>query len=479
MKHEIIRMDRITKTVNGVPVLNCMSLNIFRGEIVGVLGHSGSGKTTIAQILSGLQSFDSGYMYINEQRYMQVTPAVARSNHIFFIHKLSALIPNMSLAENIFVMKQSALRNPYINHKAIELEAAQLLSRVGLDFYSAKTPAYKLSDCERALVLLCRALASGSHLIILDSALENLTPKDRYHFYDVVKKLNKDGIAFLITERAPKYLLQVAERLFIIQDGSNLKTVYHDNFDIGYITQLLTQHSHSLKIVRESVATDIPALQIQHLSFEGYQDISFTVHKGEILSILDMENLFTKALANALLGKTRPAGGAILLNRKPIMPRSVDHAVRLGIGIIEHDAIKHGIFQSLDYSENCNLMILEKFKKSGIIQRNMEQYIRKTYNFLLPSSIKKARTPVSYFDVHAQNNILLTRWKIAAPPVLLCIDPGSMTDMVSRNMIFKMLDEYSQMQMGVLILTSDPDDALTISDRVFLYENGKLSSILI
>lgn len=479
MKQELFRMEQITKCTNGTCILNRLSLNLFQGEIVGLLGHSGSGKTAITQLLAGMENFQGGRLFVSDRLYPQFTQAQALKNRFFLIHKHSALIPSLSLAENIFILKPSTARDPFVHRKAILAETSRLLARVGLDDYPAQTPAGKLNAYEQTLVLLCRALAANAQLIILDSALENLSSKECFLFFQIVTLLHQEGISFLITDRTPKYLVEIADRIFVIQNGSNVKTFYRDSFDLERMTLLLSQRRNAPHRLRTNVSLPEPALEVQQLSFDDYSDISFSVNRGEILSILDRDGRFIRALADVLTGRAQPKGGEIFLRGKPVAPRSVDHAVRLGIGIIEHDALKHGILPNLSFDANCNLMILDKLTRHHVIVRKIENYLRKSYAKSLSQPAASSSAPVSHLDTHTQYQLLLTRWKIYAPPVLICLNPCSKSDIVNRNLIFEMLDTYSKMHIAVLILSSDPDDMLSISDRIYLYENHALVSGLL
>ena len=211
MKTEVLRMEHIGKSLNRVKILDDFRLNVYQGEILGVIGLSGSGKTTIANILAGLEPVDSGRIFYREELVVEHGKSMGRQPGIYVIHNTIRLVPQVTVAENIFVIKNNSLKKVLIRQKAMNQQAKMLLAEVGLDI-PPQTLAEELSPPEQHLVSLAKAMALGAKLIVLDEITEAYTYRELIRLKRAVRRLREKGVAFIYLSHNVSELLDFAER---------------------------------------------------------------------------------------------------------------------------------------------------------------------------------------------------------------------------------------------------------------------------
>lgn len=475
MKSELLRMEHICKASLGIDVLDDFKLNVFKGEILILIGLSGSGKTMLANILAGRESMDSGSIYFAEQKVVIGSKSISKKLGIYCLHNKSSLVPQLSVAENIFVIKNNSLRKILLNKKAIDNQTKLLLSEIGLDI-SPDTPAGSLTLAQQHLVEYAKAMASGAKLIVVEDFTGSYTAREIEKLKQVTLHFKNAGISFLIETHRTVEIFEVADRISIMRDGKNVKTLYRDEFNKDYVFNLLVGREFTRRYERISKRTEKEILRVQELtSPELLNKISFNLYQGEILGILDMENKSNMKLADILTGFSQAFSGEIYLDGVRTEIKDLEQAIKYGIGLIPQDGINSQLLQNMSFPDNLSFLLLKKLKKWLLyINQNLVDCLGEEFRAELGIGENQDKIELENFDLYTRLKILFMKWILYKPKVLICIKPCSIADIVMKEIIYSMLDKATERGIAVILISSDLAEVSAICDRVIVLADEKV-----
>ncbi len=468
MKAEVVRMEHITRSHSGVKVLDDFRLNVYKGEILGIIGLSGAGKTAVSNILAGLDTIDEGTIFFNEQPVIGHNVNIGKRFKIFTIRNKGMLIPQLSIAENIFIIKKNSFKKLLINQKAINQQAKLILSEVGIDI-PPQTRARELSHAQQHLVELAKAVAVGANLIVLDDITDSYTLRETSMLKETIGKLKSKGFTFLFESHRPDELIDFSDRITIMRDGRNVKTLYSGEYDKNNILSLMVGSEFKERFERADTLTEEVVLEVMNLCSDKIHDISFKLHKGEILGILDLTNRANVEIYNLLSGAVQPAAGNILLDGSRIYIRNLSQAISRGIGLVPEGANNTALLQNMSYAENLVFLLLKKMSGHFMyINKRTTDFIAREYSRMLEIGEEYRNTPIHAFDASIKQKIMLHRWLLYHPKILVCANLGKRVDVLSRKISYEFINEAAKKGIGVLLATSDLTEAANVCDRVII-----------
>ncbi|HHX73541.1 MAG TPA: sugar ABC transporter ATP-binding protein [Firmicutes bacterium] len=468
MKTEVLRMEHIGKSLNRVKILDDFRLNVYQGEILGVIGLSGSGKTTIANILAGLEPVDSGRIFYREELVVEHGKSMGRQPGIYVIHNTIRLVPQVTVAENIFVIKNNSLKKVLIRQKAMNQQAKMLLAEVGLDI-PPQTLAEELSPPEQHLVSLAKAMALGAKLIVLDEITEAYTYRELIRLKRAVRRLREKGVAFIYLSHNVSELLDFADRITVLRGGKNVSTLYRDEYEQSKILSLLVGSEFRERTKKDHATTGELLLQFRAVSTDRIKSVSFTLQKGEVLGIFDIENKANMEIFHLFTGAKQPAEGEILLDGSRFAVKNVFQAVKAGVGIIPEQAADNGLFPKLDFADNFAFLIYKKISNPLLcLNHRSVNFLAREYGTKLGISRPERRLPVGVLDGLTRQKIMLYRWLLYKPKVLVFANPGAMLDVITKKMTYTFINEAAKQGIGIILVTSDLSEAAATCDRIMV-----------
>ena len=477
MKSEILRMEHISKYNSLSGTLNDFKLNIYKGEVLGIVGLLGAGKTLISNILSGLETIDEGTIYFNEKQVNISSRSISRKLGIFCVHHEMSLVPQLSVADNIFVIKDNSFKKVILNEKAIVNQTKELLHGIGLDILP-NAPAESLTIAQQHLVELTKAIAARAKLIVIDNITDSYTLRELEKLKGTINQLQKQGISFLFASRKPEEILEIADRLVILREGKNVKTMYKGEYNLQVILGLLIGKELKEVYKRSKTVTGVEILKTEKLCCaEDIKDLSFKIYRGEILGILDLENKSNIKLSEVLTGISPKSSGDIYVEGKKIEIKNLRWALKHGIAIIPQDSIESSIFLNMNILDNITFPILKKISsRFSLINSRMVKFLGKEFLNKLNIDRSNKKINVETLDVYTLQKILILKWILYNPKVLIYVNPCSKADIVTREIIFSLLDEASKKGISIIIISSDIGEVSSICDRVIVLSQGKLKA---
>ncbi len=478
MSDYLLKMTHISKTFPGVKALDDVTLEVKPGEVHALIGENGAGKSTLIKILSGIYQPDSGAEFYFEGKKAEINkPIDATLKGISIIYQDLSLFPNLSVAENIYIGRDSTSR-PWkkINWKSAENIARKALKELDVEI-DIHLPVEKLSIAQQQLIEIARALAFESKLIVMDEPTSSLSSGEVEKLYKVINDLKSRGISIIFVSHKLKELFTVSDRFTVLRDGKYVGTYESSELDEDRLINLMVgrtvlyEKNQSRNIAGETI------FEVENLSKDGnFKDISFELNKGEVLGITGLVGSGRTELAQAIFGVNKPYQGTIKINGKAVSIKSSEDAMKKGIAYIPESRKTQGLILDQSIINNISLPILKTLKnKLGLINRKKEIELANDYVKTLdvrPSLPERAAGDLSGGN---QQKVVISKWLSTKPDILIIDEPTNGIDIGAKTEIHKLLRKLASEGMGVIVISSELPEVLAVSDRVLVMRHGRVA----
>jgi len=498
-----IVFDHIEKAFFGVKVLKGVSFGVGVGRIVGLVGENGAGKSTLMNLLGGNLQPDAGELRVNDQHYAPRHSNDARNAGIAFVHQELNLFPNLSIAENLYLTDFPRIRPagtsgradarrsglPWINRRALRAQSVELLRQVGLDL-SPDTLVERLPAGERQLVEIAKALGANARALILDEPTTSLSSPECERLFILATQLRDRGIAIIYISHALGDVLRLCNDLVVLRDGEMVgggptQDFTHDRLVSLMVGRQLNQlYPERRSPARpepnetENVPGRKPALQVERVSQPGIvRDISFSLAAGEVLGLSGLMGAGRSELARILFGLDPCASGEIRLNGENLTgaPR---RRIQRGLAFLTEDRRQEGLCLEASIADNMALVTLPSNSRSPV---RFLDYTR------INSAVKRMREAVKLSpkaaDTQAvrtlsggnQQKVVLGKWLLAKPKVLILDEPTRGIDVGAKSEIYRLIYQLADRGAGVLVISSELEELVGLCDRILVMRHGEIS----
>lgn len=340
-----LEMRGITKTYPGVKALDNVDFKVAKGEVHALVGENGAGKSTLMKILAGAQPMDSGEIRINGETVHITSPQKAMELGISIIYQEFNLVPYLNAAENIFLGREPKWILPcFVDFRTMYAEAQKVIDSLGVKL-DVRTPVNRLSVAQQQMVEVAKATSRNASIIAMDEPSATLTEHELQNLFELIRSLKNQGVSIIYISHRLEEIFQIADRVTVLRDGKLVGTKPVSETNRDEIIRMMVGRELKEKIPKESTECGPPALTIKGLSRKGIlHDISFTVHKGEILGIAGLVGAGRTELARAIFGADPIDTGEIWLNGTRVDIRSPRDAIQLGIGLVTEDRKELGSY---------------------------------------------------------------------------------------------------------------------------------------
>ena len=472
----LLELEGIRKSFFGVEVLKGISLEVRKGAIVGLAGENGAGKSTLMNILGGNLRADAGQMRINGSIYKPATAKDARKAGIGFVHQELNLFPNLSIAENLFITNFPRAGS-FIHKRELKEKAATLLKRVGFEIDPA-TLVENLSTGERQLVEIAHALSFDAQLIILDEPTTSLSNRESENLFRLIQQLRGEGRAIIYISHALGDLLRICDELFVLRDGELAGKGVAKDFTMEHLVSLMVGRTISnLYPVREKTPLGDAALTVQNVTQPGLvRDISFTLHKGEVLGIA------------GLMGAGRTELARILFGLDPLQTGTVDFAgqcltngprerIRNGMAFVTESRREDGLCMDASIAENASLAGLRRFTRGLVVDfGKISKAVSSVLQTVRLQSRASLEQPAKTLSGGNQQKVVLGKWLLNEPKVLILDEPTRGIDVGAKFEIYQLILQLADAGTGVLVISSEIEELIGICDRLLVMNKGRISA---
>jgi ribose transport system ATP-binding protein len=481
---ELFRMERISKRYGGVRALDNAELSVAPGRVHAILGENGAGKSTLIKVMAGVVAPDEGLMRLDGRDVAFASPAAANRAGIVCIFQELSLIPDLSVADNI-VISDPPHRFGLIDRRAQRRIAEKSLARAGGEDIHPMAPVKDLPLSRRQIVEIAKALARKPRILILDEATSALTAADVTRVFAVLGRLRSEGLALLYISHRMHEIAEIADDCTVFRNGRNIATFVAGSKTGNEIVEMMIgrEYSHVFPPKPAAVATGkAPVIDIRHVSWiDRLQDISFAVRAGEVVGLGGLDGQGQRELLLALFGVLKAVAGEILINGRPIRiasPRAAK-SPDIGMALIPEDRKTEGLMLPMSVRDNLSFAALDRFSTIGLIDRAAEHAAIVEMIRLLAIRTDGIGVPVGALSGGNQQKVVIAKWLMVAPRIILLNDPTRGIDVGTKQEIYQLLRKLADSGAAIIFYSTDYDELIGCCDRVLVLYAGSIKRELV
>jgi len=471
----VLELNNITKRFGGVEVLHGVSFTLRQGEVHALLGENGAGKSTLIKVITGVHQPDGGEIYLNGKRVHFNDTLESRQAGIAAIYQELSLCPDLNVAENIFLGRQPTTIGGRIDWRKLYSEADRLLTSLGVHL-DLKTKARNLSIAQMQSVEIARAFSLNARILIMDEPTSSLTLNEVAELFGLVRRLRDEGAAIIFISHRLEELFEVADRVTVLRDGSYVDTRAVKDVSRDELIRLMVGRTISNLFPKQEVEPGEMALKVEHLSRTGtFEDISFELHRGEILGMAGLVGAGRTNVARALFGVEPPTSGTIQIDGRQVEITSPQQAINLGLAYVPEDRQLHGLIPAMDITSNISLPILKEYSRRGWLQDKAERtaaFSAARQMEVRANSIWQIARTLSGGN---QQKVVLAKWLSTKPRILILDEPTRGIDVGTKAAVHALMSKLAAEGIAILMISSELPEVLGMSDRIIVMHEGQMT----
>jgi ribose transport system ATP-binding protein len=475
-----LELKDIGKTYPGVTALDRVSLAVGLGEVVGLIGENGAGKSTLMKVLGGVVAPDAGSIVLDGREHAALTVAESMRAGIAFVHQELNLFDNLDVAANIFIGREPLAGGPLrlIDRRRLRAAAEPLLRRLNVDF-GPGTPVGTLSIAQRQMVEIAKALSLDARLIIMDEPTSSLTLAETDRLLAVVAELKAHGVAVIYITHRLGEVKACADRVVCLRDGRVAGTLARGEIDHAAMIRLMIGRDlKSLYIPPKAApAAGCEIVDLRTASFPD-RTISLDVRRGEILGLAGLVGSGRTSLARAVFGVDPPLGGEVRLDGRPVRIASPRDAIARGIYLAPEDRKRAGLVLEMPIRENVTLADVEAYARWWLIRSTGEAAAAERQRARLGIKAASVETPVVTLSGGNQQKVVLAKWLSMRPRLIIFDEPTRGIDVGAKSEIYELLRGLADGGVAILMISSDMEEVIGVSDRIVVMHEGTISGFL-
>ncbi|MAX32155.1 MAG: D-xylose ABC transporter ATP-binding protein [Halomonadaceae bacterium] len=472
----ILSLVNITKKFPGVIALNKVSFDVRAGEVHALLGENGAGKSTLMKVLAGKHKPNGGQILLEGEEKVFDNPKRAKKSGIVLIHQEQSLVPEMSVAENIFLGSLPKKWGNLVDWKRLHRESTEILDRLKCSF-SSKDMVSDLSIAKKQMVEIARALVFTPKVVVFDEPTASLTDHEKPVLYDIINTLREQGVGIVYISHRMDEIFHLSQRISVLRDGEYNGTVNTADTNEDEVTKLMI--GRSLEFDHASKPKDFGdnMLELRGLTVDGvFRDVSFSVRKGEIVGMYGLVGAGRSEVAETIFGLRKPSGGEILLDGQVAQLRSSHEAVAQGIALVPEDRKDQGLILGMNCRDNMTLAGLETVSKNGFMRPAAEKTVYDKYQQAMKIKTPGWRQKVGNLSGGNQQKIVIGKWLHTQPKLLILDEPTRGIDVGSKSEIHALIKELARTGYAVLVISSEMPEVLGVSNRIIAMYDGKVTA---
>ncbi|WP_119391320.1 sugar ABC transporter ATP-binding protein [Taklimakanibacter lacteus] len=481
MAEPFLDLSDISKAYPGVQALDGISFSVASGEVIGLVGENGAGKSTLMKILGGVVTPDKGVIRIAGAPCPALTVNEASRAGIAFVHQELNLFENLDVAANVFIGREPSTGGPFrlVDNRTMHAETGKLLHLLGVDF-SPATPVAQLSLAQQQLVEITKALSLDARLVIMDEPTSSLTVSETNRLLKVIADLKTRGVSVIFISHRLHEVERCADRVIVLRDGRKVGELGQGEIRHDAMIRLMIGRSLKSLYLAPAAPPRAEAMALDQVRTSTFpeQNVSLSLRQGEILGLAGLVGSGRTELARALFGIDHKLGGDVKLAGRPVAITSPREAIDNGLFLVPEDRKRSGLLLDVSISENISLPDLVSYTKSFLMQpapeaENAERQ-RKRLNIKTRSVMAAAGT----LSGGNQQKVVLAKWLSMRPKVIIFDEPTRGVDVGAKQEIYELMRDLSDQGVAILMISSDMEEVIGVSDRMAVMHEGRISGFL-
>ena len=479
MENTLLQMMNVEKSFPGVHALKGVKLDLRAGEVHALLGENGAGKSTLMKILCGIYSIDKGDLIIGGEKAVINDVKDARKHGISIIHQEIVLVSNMTVAENIFLGRELTTKAGTIDKKAMQDAAQEYLDRFQIDI-SSKELVTNLTVAQQQMIEIIKAVSFDSNIIVMDEPTSSLSEKEVVFLFETIRSLQKQGVGIVYISHRMNEIFEISDRITVLRDGNYIGTVLTKETDVDKLISMMVGRELTNYYMRDhdAVTNDV-ILSVKNLYQKNViEDISFDLHKGEVLGFAGLVGAGRSELMKCIFGLDNYDNGEIILDGKQIKINCANDAINNKIVYVTENRKEEGLFLDRSVQFNITLKVLHEFISLIRVNKAAEDKIVDTYIDDLSIRTPSAAQLVRNLSGGNQQKVLISRWLSTKPTVLILDEPTRGVDVGAKAEIYSIINDLAKTGVAIIMVSSELPEVINMSDRIAVMCNGKITKIL-
>ena len=471
----LLEMRGIVKTFPGVRALDAVSLKLHRGEVLALMGENGAGKSTLIKILSGVYQPDEGEILIDGQARHFDRPADSQEAGISVIYQELDLIPQLSVAENLFLGRETTHRFGFLDSRDEARETIEQLAKLGVSL-DPGARVETLSVAEQQFVEIAKALAVDARIVVMDEPTAALSQREVQRLFEIIDGLKARGIGVVYISHRMDEVERVADRVTVLRDGAHIGDLAAGQLDREEIIHMMVGRSLDAEFPKQRAPLGDIALKVEHLRREPkVLDVSFELRRGEVLGLTGLIGAGRTEMARLIFGADRATGGRIFVGGEPADIRTPRDAVALGICLLTEDRKGQGLVLGRSVRENFGLPNLDRLQRGAFIDEAQERQHFDSFRKSLSIRVPGSETPAGSLSGGNQQKLVLAKWLERQTDIVIFDEPTRGIDVGTKVEIYQLINRLAAEGKAILMISSELPEILGMSDRVLVMHEGEIA----
>ncbi|MDR2529848.1 MAG: sugar ABC transporter ATP-binding protein [Synergistaceae bacterium] len=472
-----LRVSRVTKLFPGVVALDKIDFSVKAGSVHVLCGENGAGKSTLMKIINGVYQADAGQIFIDERPVRIGSPADARRLGISMIFQELSSVPELTVAENLFLGEWPTNAFGKVDWKQMREKTRRLLRQEGLG-YSPDTKLRDLTVSDVQMLEIIKAVSRNSRVVIMDEPTSAITQREVAALFDKIQALKARGVSIIYISHKLDEIFRIADEITVFRDGRVVSAHPAAELNIDAVISMMVGRKLENSYPKEPVPLGEVLLEVEGLCGDAFQDVSFHVRRGEIVGFAGLMGAGRTEVMRAVFGLDVFQSGTVKTEGKPVRVRGVSDSIRSGIAMLSEDRRRYGIVPVRSVRENCTLANLKRVIHGGRL--HVEQENKLVGQMFDRMSVKTPSfdTPIQALSGGNQQKVLLAKWMLLDPDILILDEPTRGIDVGAKYEIYRLMMELAKEGKAIVMVSSELPELLGMCDRVYVMRRGSVAGEL-
>lgn len=473
----LLEMKGIQKSFYGNKVLHAVNFSLEAGSVHALMGENGAGKSTLMNILSGIHKRDGGTIAIEGQPVEIESPAMAQKMGIAMIHQELSSVTEMSVAENIFLGREP-VKHGLIDYRKMYSQTEELLQMLHIELNpKVKMGSLRVADCQ--LVEIAKAVSQNARILIMDEPTSSITDREVANLYNIIRDLQKRGTGIVYISHKMDEVYTITDKITILRDGESIATWETKEATNDMVVKAMVGRELTEQYPKREAHIGEPILELKGLTRQGeFENISFKLHRGEILGLVGLVGAGRTETMQALFGITKPESGEVYLKGEKVELKKPVDAINHGIAYVTEDRKGEGLVLPMSIAQNATLPSMKELSGKVFIKGAQEK--KQTEQILSELKVKMANSKLAVKNLSGgnQQKVVLAKWMLKDPDIIIFDEPTRGIDVGAKAEIYKLMNEFVAKGKAIIMISSEMPEAMGMSDRIIVLSNHRIGGEL-
>lgn len=474
MIETILKLKNITKVYPGVKALDNISLEFEKGKIHSIVGENGAGKSTFIKIITGAEKATSGDLVYKNHKIVKNSPYISIKNGINCVYQELNVIPDLSIAENIFYGCELT-KGLFLDKKIMYEKSDEILRKLGVNLESKKL-VKEIGIGNQQIVEIAKALTKNLEVLILDEPTASLTKNEIDMLFKILYKLKDNGVAIIYISHRLDEVLSISDNISVFRDGKLIVTEDREKLDENKIINYMVGRDLDITKTAKDYSTDEVILKVENLSSEYVKNVSFELKKGEVLGIAGLVASGRTELANALFGVDKKLGGEIFINNTKVEINSPTDAIDKGLAFITEDRKDSGLILEMSITDNTSLSSLSKYIKNVFIDKKKREEEVNSVLKDLKLKYSSLKEHVNNLSGGNQQKVVIAKWLLTNSNIIIFDEPTRGIDVGAKEEVYKIMEKLVSEGKSIIMISSEMEEIFRMSNNILVMSNGQVVS---